>query len=124
MNDIWRKFQELQRQDREDSHEVLRAINVKYERLCQALDRDGALMNDIWKRHTELQQQEREERADLLAPLRAKYDLLYEALSEECGQVGHQFVHSHFNVGNDQVYRCSQCGKTSRLDNIKELGQR
>lgn len=122
MNDIWKKYEELQRQDREESHEVLRTINVKYERLCQALDRDGEQMGDIWKRHVELQRQEREERVELLAPLLAKYDLLYGALSEECGKIKHKFVLSHFNVGGDSIYRCSECGKTSRSDSIEESG--
>lgn len=81
-------------------------------------------MNDIWKRRVELERQEREERVELLEPLNAKYALLYQALSEECGKTKHEFIHSHFNVGGDRVYRCSKCGKTSRLDSIKELGQR
>ena len=81
-------------------------------------------MSDIWKRRVELERQEREERVELLEPLNAKYALLYQALSEECGKTKHEFVHSHFNVGGDQVYRCSKCGKTSRLDSIKELGQK
>jgi hypothetical protein len=124
MNDIWKRYEELQRQDREECHEVLRSINVKYERLCQALSQDGLQMSDIWKRHVELQQQEQEERVELLAPLRAKYDLLHQALSEECGKIKHKFVLSRFNVGGDSIYRCSECGKTSHFDSIEELGQK
>ena len=82
------------------------------------------VVNDIWKRRVELERQEREERAELLEPLNAKYALLYQALSEECGKTKHEFVHSHYNLGGDQYFRCVQCGKTSRLDSIKELGQR
>jgi hypothetical protein len=81
-------------------------------------------MSDIWKRHVELQRQQQREKSEILEPIIAKYEPLFEALREECGQIGHQFIHSHFNVGGDQVYRCSQCGKTSRLDSIKELGQK
>ena len=70
-------------------------------------------MSDIWRRRVELERAESEERQRLLEPLIERYRPLYEALQDECGRApGHEWRHSHWNVGGEHVLRCNQCAKT------------